>query len=180
MWCLSPRVPCEAGRVGRVTHRAERGDQKGTPVPGMRAAVGSGPQSPQVQLLGTRGAHYLHVATRRSPSCPCLSVTASGTTSVSPGPTRSGMWGSLQDGEKLGTGENLAPWHPIKPRRCAHPRAGAGESRRLATQHTAVSLLGPCPQPSACWTWPWSPRHDSQAGHRGPCGLAQAVLWPEG
>lgn len=26
------------------------------------------------------------------------------------------MWEAFQDGEKLGTGENLAPWHPIKPR----------------------------------------------------------------
>lgn len=25
------------------------------------------------------------------------------------------MWEAFQDGEKLGTGENLAPWHPIKP-----------------------------------------------------------------
>lgn len=30
--------------------------------------------------------------------------------------TRDGMWEAFQDGEKLGTGENLAPWHPIKPR----------------------------------------------------------------
>ncbi|XP_054574183.1 neuronal pentraxin-2 [Eptesicus fuscus] len=29
--------------------------------------------------------------------------------------TRDGMWAAFQDGEKLGTGENLAPWHPIKP-----------------------------------------------------------------
>uniref|UniRef100_A0A8C5IT06 Neuronal pentraxin 2 n=2 Tax=Passerellidae TaxID=1729112 RepID=A0A8C5IT06_JUNHY len=29
--------------------------------------------------------------------------------------TRDGMWEAFQDGEKLGTGENLAPWHPIKP-----------------------------------------------------------------
>ncbi|XP_006000842.1 neuronal pentraxin-2 [Latimeria chalumnae] len=29
--------------------------------------------------------------------------------------TRDGMWEAYQDGEKLGTGENLAPWHPIKP-----------------------------------------------------------------
>ncbi|XP_028668423.1 neuronal pentraxin-2-like [Erpetoichthys calabaricus] len=29
--------------------------------------------------------------------------------------TRDGLWEAYQDGEKLGTGENLAPWHPIKP-----------------------------------------------------------------
>ncbi|XP_054850637.1 neuronal pentraxin-2 [Eublepharis macularius] len=29
--------------------------------------------------------------------------------------TRDGMWEAFQDGEKLGTGDNLAPWHPIKP-----------------------------------------------------------------
>ncbi|XP_057606206.1 neuronal pentraxin-2 isoform X1 [Hippopotamus amphibius kiboko] len=29
--------------------------------------------------------------------------------------TRDGMWEAFQDGERLGTGENLAPWHPIKP-----------------------------------------------------------------
>ncbi|CAK6446367.1 unnamed protein product [Pipistrellus nathusii] len=29
--------------------------------------------------------------------------------------TRDGLWEAFQDGEKLGTGENLAPWHPIKP-----------------------------------------------------------------
>nr|AAA64995.1 apexin [Cavia porcellus] len=28
--------------------------------------------------------------------------------------TRDGLWEAFQDGEKLGTGENLAPWHPIK------------------------------------------------------------------
>ncbi|KAJ8363852.1 hypothetical protein SKAU_G00126830 [Synaphobranchus kaupii] len=29
--------------------------------------------------------------------------------------TRDGLWEAYQDGEKLGSGENLAPWHPIKP-----------------------------------------------------------------
>ncbi|KAL4624563.1 neuronal pentraxin-2 isoform X1, partial [Arapaima gigas] len=29
--------------------------------------------------------------------------------------TRDGLWEAFQDGEKLGSGENLAPWHPIKP-----------------------------------------------------------------
>ncbi|XP_051571112.1 neuronal pentraxin-2-like isoform X2 [Myxocyprinus asiaticus] len=29
--------------------------------------------------------------------------------------TRDGSWEAYQDGERLGTGENLAPWHPIKP-----------------------------------------------------------------
>ncbi|XP_061455986.1 neuronal pentraxin-2 isoform X2 [Rhineura floridana] len=29
--------------------------------------------------------------------------------------TRDGMWEAFQDGEKLGMGDNLAPWHPIKP-----------------------------------------------------------------
>ncbi|MBN3285759.1 NPTX2 protein, partial [Polyodon spathula] len=29
--------------------------------------------------------------------------------------TRDGFWEAYQDGEKLGSGENLAPWHPIKP-----------------------------------------------------------------
>ncbi|XP_064178971.1 neuronal pentraxin-2b [Anguilla rostrata] len=29
--------------------------------------------------------------------------------------TRDGLWEAYQDGEKLGSGDNLAPWHPIKP-----------------------------------------------------------------
>ncbi|KAG8433061.1 hypothetical protein GDO86_017366 [Hymenochirus boettgeri] len=29
--------------------------------------------------------------------------------------TRDGLWEAFLDGEKLGSGENLAPWHPIKP-----------------------------------------------------------------
>ncbi|XP_029978228.1 neuronal pentraxin-2b [Sphaeramia orbicularis] len=29
--------------------------------------------------------------------------------------TRDGQWEAYQDGEKLGTGDNLAAWHPIKP-----------------------------------------------------------------
>ncbi|XP_053550382.1 neuronal pentraxin-2 [Bombina bombina] len=29
--------------------------------------------------------------------------------------TRDGMWEAFLDGEKHGTGDNLAPWHPIKP-----------------------------------------------------------------
>ncbi|KAM9304929.1 neuronal pentraxin-2 [Gastrophryne carolinensis] len=29
--------------------------------------------------------------------------------------TRDGMWEAYLDGVKLGSGENLAPWHPIKP-----------------------------------------------------------------
>lgn len=29
--------------------------------------------------------------------------------------TRDGFWEAYQDGERLGTGDNLAPWHPIKP-----------------------------------------------------------------
>ncbi|XP_028843486.1 neuronal pentraxin-2a [Denticeps clupeoides] len=29
--------------------------------------------------------------------------------------TRDGFWEAYQDGERVGTGENLAPWHPIKP-----------------------------------------------------------------
>jgi hypothetical protein len=29
--------------------------------------------------------------------------------------TRDGLWEAFQDGEKLGTGDSLAPWHPIKP-----------------------------------------------------------------
>ncbi|OCT61569.1 neuronal pentraxin-2 [Xenopus laevis] len=29
--------------------------------------------------------------------------------------TRDGIWEAFLDGEKLGSGENLAPWHPIKP-----------------------------------------------------------------
>ncbi|XP_077591285.1 neuronal pentraxin-2a [Stigmatopora nigra] len=28
--------------------------------------------------------------------------------------TRDGFWEAYQDGERLGTGDNLAPWHPIK------------------------------------------------------------------
>ena len=29
--------------------------------------------------------------------------------------TRDGLWEAYQDGQKLGAGDNLAPWHPIKP-----------------------------------------------------------------
>uniref|UniRef100_A0A8C5QRT4 Pentraxin (PTX) domain-containing protein n=1 Tax=Leptobrachium leishanense TaxID=445787 RepID=A0A8C5QRT4_9ANUR len=29
--------------------------------------------------------------------------------------TRDGLWEAFLDGEKLGSGDNLAPWHPIKP-----------------------------------------------------------------
>lgn len=29
--------------------------------------------------------------------------------------TRDGQWDAYQDGEKLGSGDNLAAWHPIKP-----------------------------------------------------------------
>lgn len=29
--------------------------------------------------------------------------------------TRDGQWEAYQNGAKLGTGENLAAWHPIKP-----------------------------------------------------------------
>ncbi len=29
--------------------------------------------------------------------------------------TRDGQWDAYQDGGKLGTGDNLAAWHPIKP-----------------------------------------------------------------
>ncbi|XP_010904496.1 neuronal pentraxin-2 [Esox lucius] len=29
--------------------------------------------------------------------------------------TRDGLWEAYQDGQKLGSGDNLAPWHPIKP-----------------------------------------------------------------
>ncbi|XP_048089600.1 neuronal pentraxin-2b isoform X1 [Alosa alosa] len=29
--------------------------------------------------------------------------------------TRDGLWEAYQDGQRVGTGENLAPWHPIKP-----------------------------------------------------------------
>lgn len=29
--------------------------------------------------------------------------------------TRDGQWEAYQDGQRLGTGDNLAPWHPIKP-----------------------------------------------------------------
>ncbi|XP_038830569.1 neuronal pentraxin-2-like [Salvelinus namaycush] len=29
--------------------------------------------------------------------------------------TRDGLWEAYQDGQRLGAGDNLAPWHPIKP-----------------------------------------------------------------
>ncbi|KAL2078136.1 hypothetical protein ACEWY4_025821 [Coilia grayii] len=29
--------------------------------------------------------------------------------------TRDGLWEAYQDGQRVGSGENLAPWHPIKP-----------------------------------------------------------------
>lgn len=29
--------------------------------------------------------------------------------------TRDGLWETYQNGQKVGSGENLAPWHPIKP-----------------------------------------------------------------
>ena len=71
--------------------------------------------SPQVRLLGNPQG--------TSPAC-CHSQVAQLPLFVSDGKwhhicvtwtTRDGMWEAFQDGEKLGTGENLAPWHPIKP-----------------------------------------------------------------
>lgn len=88
-----------------------RGDEPG---PCMMGAAGP-PVPLQVRLVQTLRAP--------SPACCCPQV-AQLPLFVSDGKwhhvcitwtTRDGMWEAFQDGERLGTGENLAPWHPIKP-----------------------------------------------------------------
>ena len=62
--------------------------------------------------------------------------------------TRDGMWEAFQDGEKLGTGENLAPWHPIKPGGVlilGQEQVSVVVEGRPATQHMAVSPPGAPP-----------------------------------
>lgn len=65
--------------------------------------------------------------------------------------TRDGMWEAFQDGEKLGTGENLAPWHPIKPRGVLI----------LGQEQVCTGREG---HPSPCSQRPEGPRAGSQAG----------------
>lgn len=60
--------------------------------------------------------------------------------------TRDGMWEAFQDGEKLGTGENLAPWHPIKP-------GGVlilGQEQVRTTGKGQIPVH-PCPPHHCCW-----------------------------
>ena len=70
--------------------------------------------------------------------------------------TRDGYWEAYQDGEKLGSGENLAPWHPIKP----------GGAIVLGQEQVSPSHAKlPPPPPSQI-----PRRHDTDRGFQGiPC-----------
>ena len=162
----SPRVPVSWQGWACYPQSREGGDQKGPPPSPMRAAVGAWPPVLPGPTPGDPEGP--------SPAC-CHPQVAQLPLFVSDGKwhhicvtwtTRDGMWEAFQDGEKLGTGENLAPWHPIKP---GGVLILGQEQVSAAAGHTAHGCLparGPA-QPSACRTWPWSPRHDSQAGHLG-------------
>lgn len=115
MWCLQSKGPCELAGLGVLPTEQRGGRSEGTPPSPMRAAVGSGPPVPPGPTPG-------------NPEGPlparCHPQVAQLPLFVSDGKwhhicvtwtTRDGMWEAFQDGEKLGTGENLAPWHPIKP-----------------------------------------------------------------
>lgn len=87
------------------------------------------------------------------------------------------MWEAFQDGEKLGTGENLAPWHPIKPGGVLilgqeQVSAGGQDGSTLPAERAAQGSVGPGPpgQLSACPTQPL---------RRDCAGSPRAVLWPE-
>lgn len=51
--------------------------------------------------------------------------------------TRDGMWEAFQDGVMRGSGENLAPYHPIKPEGVLV--LGQEQVRRQLTTHCGVS-----------------------------------------
>ncbi|XP_033696218.1 neuronal pentraxin-2 isoform X1 [Tursiops truncatus] len=104
--------------------------------------------------------------------------------------TRDGMWEAFQDGEKLGTGENLAPWHPIKPGGVlilGQEQVGAGgvpggaAGRPSSTRPGLRAAPGPA-QLSVCL-----PDLDLATAARRPAwmasipaGSARAILWPKG
>jgi len=58
--------------------------------------------------------------------------------------TRDGMWEAFQDGVMRGTGENLAPYHPIKPQgvlvlgqeQVSKPSTGSLSGYRMYLQFT--------------------------------------------
>lgn len=96
------------------------------------------------------------------------------------------MWEAFQDGEKLGTGENLAPWHPIKPGGVlilGQEQVGAGrckmgallgcQEQRLVIQEArgpACRLSPPGPvQLPACWSW--------LLPHEGRAGAMSCTPW---
>lgn len=68
-----------------------------------------------VRLLETSWGPYLHVAGPQVAQLPLFVSDGKWHHICITWTTRDGMWEAFQDGEKLGTGENLAPWHPIKP-----------------------------------------------------------------
>lgn len=80
-----------SGKKGVAVHSLEPSVGLG---PGKSSPACSHPQVAQLPLFVSDGKWH-HI---------CITWT-----------TRDGMWEAFQDGEKLGTGENLAPWHPIKP-----------------------------------------------------------------
>lgn len=54
--------------------------------------------------------------------------------------TRDGQWDAYQDGEKRGSGDTLAAWHPIKP-------GGViilGQEQVLAEKHTPKTVRRLC------------------------------------
>lgn len=106
---VSPPQGFLKGGVARVTQKAEKGRPAGTLQDGSSRtnSLSAG------QTSGNPGGvPHLHVAVRRLRSCPCLSVTASGTISVSPG--RRGM----ACGRRSRMGRNWAlgrTWPPGTP-----------------------------------------------------------------
>ena len=175
----SPRVTLSWARLGMLPTEHRRG-----------AAVGPGAPSPQVRLLGTP----------RGPSpARCRPQVAQLPLFVSDGKwhhicvtwtTRDGMWEAFQDGEKLGTGENLAPWHPIKPGGVlilGQEQVGAGgvlggaAGRPSGTRPDLRAAPGPAQLSVRL------PDLDLATAARRPAwmasvpaGSARAILWPKG
>lgn len=68
--------------------------------------------------------------------------------------TRDGFWEAYQDGERLGTGDNLAPWHPIKSGGVIIlGQEQVRAARRLRQSRVSMCALAPaCLLPwASCW-----------------------------
>lgn len=70
--------------------------------------------------------------------------------------TRDGFWEAYQDGERLGTGDNLAPWHPIKPGGVII--LGQEQVRRW------WGSLAQCVCVLPTWAWSWRRRSKGRSG----------------